>query len=70
MCCIIAILFLSIYVMLACSYTIESFINVKLVTKYWYVFPFVLLWCIMIGWIYFPCDLGFKLNKKLNDTKN
>jgi hypothetical protein len=70
MCCIIANLFLGVYVMLACSYTLESFLNKKLFTKYWYAVPFVILWCIITCLIYFPCDLGAKLYKKLNDTKN
>ena len=61
---------LASYLMIAMSYTFEAFINKKACEKYWYFFPVVLLWCIVVGLIYFPCDLGAKLYKKLNDTKN
>lgn len=67
---IIANLFLGIYVMLACSYTLESFLNEKMLTKYWYAVPLVILLCIMTCWLYFPCDLGMKLYRKLNEIKN
>lgn len=54
------------YIMLSCCYTFEAFINEKALTKYWYLFPLVIIWCIVVSWIYFPCNLGAKLYKKLN----
>lgn len=54
------------YIMLSCSYTFEAWINKDAYVKYWYFVPFALIWCVLISWIYFPCDLGAKLYKKLN----
>jgi hypothetical protein len=54
------------YIMLSCSYTFESFLSEKLLTKYWYLFPLVFVLCIAGGWLYFPGDVGAKLYKKLN----
>lgn len=61
---------LSSYLMMALSYTIASWIDAKQCVRHWYMLPFVLGWCISICWFYFPCEVGFKLYKKLNDKKN
>ena len=67
---IIYFLFAS-YIMMAVSYTIESWVNIKNITKYWYLIPFALFWylliCLLICWFYFPCDVGLKLYKKLKE---
>lgn len=67
---IILIILYASYIMLSCSYTLEEFINEKVLSKYWYLFPLILVFCIATSWIYFPCDLGVKLHKKLNESKN
>jgi hypothetical protein len=54
------------YTMLSCSYTFEAWINKDACVKYWYLFPLVYIFCILFSWLYFPCDLGAKLYKKLN----
>ena len=66
----IPIFLLASYLMLAGSYTIGSWLSMKQLDKYWYLFPFVLCWCLLICWFYFPCEVGYKLYKLLNDTKN
>jgi hypothetical protein len=58
------------YVMLAFSYTLEATINKDVCIKYWYLVPLVIIWCVVISWFYFPNDLGAKLYKKLNESKN
>lgn len=61
--------FLASYFMMAVSYTVESWLDTKQCTRYWYLLPFALCWCLLICWIYFPCEVGFKLYKKLKDIK-
>lgn len=63
---VILIFLYASYIMLSYSYTFEGFMNEKLITKYWYLFPLVFVLCIAGGWLYFPCDVGAKLYKKLN----
>ena len=58
--------FLASYLMMASSYTFESFIDKDKFKEYWYFIPFVFFWCLVICWIYFPFDLGQKLFKKLS----
>lgn len=53
------------YIMLALSYTLEAFMNKETCIKYWYIALFSIIWCVLISWFYFPCDLGAKLYKKL-----
>jgi hypothetical protein len=60
---------LASYLMIAVSYTLESWIDVNESVRYWYLLPFVFFWCLLICWVYFPCDVGFKLYKKLNDEE-
>lgn len=62
---IILFFFFASYVMLAFSYTIEAVQNAEACIKHWYIALFAFIWCILIFWIYFPCDLGMKLYKKL-----
>lgn len=54
------------YLTIALSYTIASWIDVKYITKYWYLLLLGFCWCLSVCWFYFPCDVGFKLYKKLN----
>jgi hypothetical protein len=61
---------LASYLMMALSYTIAAWLDAKQRTRYWYLLPFALGWCILICWFYFPCEVGFNLYEKLNDTKN
>ena len=42
----ISCFFLASYLMLAGSYTIGSWLSMKQLDKYWYLFPFVLCWCL------------------------
>ena len=56
---------LAAYLMMAVSYTIESLVDEKQCIRYWYLLPFVFCWCLFVCWFYFPCDVGFKLYKKL-----
>lgn len=60
---IISLFFFASYIMLACSYTFEEFLNKEECKKYWYIALFAFIWCLLICWIYFPCDLGSKLYK-------
>jgi hypothetical protein len=66
----ISCFFLASYLMMALSYTIAAWLDAKQRTRYWYLLPFALGWCILICWFYFPCEVGFNLYEKLNDTKN
>lgn len=52
--------------MLAFSYTLEAFMNKEACIKHWYFALLALIWCVLISWFYFPCDLGVKLYKKLS----
>ena len=63
---IILLFFFVSYIIIACSYTFEACIDEEAFTTYWYLALFAIIWCVLIGWIYFPCDLGMKLYKKLN----
>lgn len=54
------------YIMLAFSYTLEAFLNKEACIKHWYIALFAIIWCVLISWCYFPCDLGAKLYKKLH----
>jgi hypothetical protein len=62
--------FLVSYLMMAGCYTFEAAINKDKLNKYWYMLPFVVCWCLLMCWFYFPCEVGFKLYKKLNDTND
>ena len=62
---LISLFFFASYIMLACSYTFEAFIDEEACEKYWYLALFAFIWCVLISWIYFPCDLGSKLYRKL-----
>lgn len=62
---IILLFFFASYIMLAFSYTLEAFLNKEECIKHWYIALFAFIWCLLIFLIYFPCDLGFKLYKKL-----
>ena len=66
----ISIFFYAAYFMLTCSYTLEAFLNKEACEKYWYLALFAIIWRILISWIYFPCDLGSKLYKKLSSYEN
>jgi hypothetical protein len=65
---IISLFFYASYIMLACSYTFEAFIDKEACkeacAKYWYLSLFAFIWWVLISLIYFPCDLGSKLYKK------
>lgn len=61
---IISLFFYASYIMLACSYTLEAFLNKEACKKYWYLALFAIIWCVLISLFYFPCDLGSKLYKK------
>lgn len=54
------------YIMLALSYTLEAILNKEACKKYWYLALLSIIWCVLISWFYFPCDLGQKLYKKLS----
>ena len=56
----------SLYIMLALSYTLEAFSYKKACEKHWYIAFFAIIWCLLISWFYFPCDLGSKLYKKFS----
>ena len=62
---LISLFFFVSYIMLAFSYTLEAFLNKEACIKHWYLALFAFIWCLLIFWIYFPCDLGSKLCKKL-----
>ena len=62
---IILFFFYTSYIMLAFSYTLEAFMNKEACIKHWYITLFAFIWYLLIFWIYFPCDLGSKLYKKL-----
>ena len=62
---ILVFLFAS-YIMLAFSYTFEALMNKEECVKYWYLALPAIIWCVLISWFYFPCDLGAKLYKKLS----
>ena len=59
------IIFFASYIMIAYSYTFEACIDEEAFIKHWYLALFAIIWCVLIGWFYFPCDLGAKLCKKL-----
>ena len=44
--------------------------TLKILPEISYIFVgialFAFIWCVLIFWFYFPCDLGVKLYKKLN----
>lgn len=61
---------LASYLMMAVSYTLATWLNATNITKYWYILPFDFCICLSVCWFYFPCDVGFKLYKKLNDEEN
>lgn len=62
---ILSILYTS-YIMLAFSYTLEAFSHRKACEKHWYIAFFTIIWCLLISWFYFPCDLGSKLYEKFS----
>jgi hypothetical protein len=66
----ISVFLVASYLMMAMSYTITAWLDTEQCTRYWYLLPFSFGWCILICWFYFPCEVGLKLYKKLNDTKN
>lgn len=61
---IILLFFFASYIMIAFSYTLEVVLNKEECIKHWYIALFAIIWCVLIGWFYFPCDLGAKLYKK------
>lgn len=61
----ISVFLFAFYIMLALSYTLEAFMNKETCIKYWYIALFAIIWCVLISWFYFPCDLGSKLYNKL-----
>jgi hypothetical protein len=62
---IISLFFFAAYIMLAFTYTLEVVFNKEECIEHWYIALFAFMWCVLIFWIYFPCDLGSKLYKKL-----
>jgi hypothetical protein len=62
---IISLFFFASYIMLAFTYTLEVVFNKEECIEHWYIALFAFMWCVLIFWIYFPCDLGSKLYKKL-----
>lgn len=58
---------LASYIMIAVSYTCESMLNKEMCIKCWYLGFIGVIYCLSICWIYFPCDLGHKLYKKLDN---
>lgn len=54
------------YVIFSLIYTLETALNKPHVKKRWYVSLLIVIWCVLMSWIYFPCDLSLKLYKKLN----
>lgn len=65
----ITVFFLVLYLILACFYTFEAVINKDKINEHCYAAPIALFWCLLICWFYFPCDIGPKLYKKLNEKE-
>ena len=67
---LLSVFLLSAYLIIASNYTLASLLDTLQYSKYWYLLPIALCGSLLLGWFYFPCDVGFKLYKKLNDTND